>query len=383
MRYVLEGSVRTAEHQLRVTGRLLDAETGVVLWSHAYDDDLRVGGFFANQDDVAQKVASVQRSCAGLRRSALWKEVVSMMRMQAHHSASARLLGSLALLLFVSMGAGPSDAQPTAPQISPPPQVQQLLKLMQDPAVRGWIDQQQKPAGTPTLAEQSPTTIEMTGSEMMAARTASMREHLASLAAAAPRLPSEFRNAADRLLAELRGRRLVGVLILVLGFVALGAGTEWLFRKVTARPQQRIVAMPMETVPERMRAIGLRLAFGLSEVVIFGLGSIGAFLAFDWPPLLRQVVLAYLVAAVVLRLAWSWVGFSWHPTAAGRRMRNASGSSRCPPTPPGSGFGAWRSSSAGSPSGGPRSMSSAPWVSRPRRASSWPIPSGLGSSPLP
>ena len=53
---------------------------------------------------------------------------------------------------------------------------------------------------------------------------------------------------------------------------------------------------------ERMRAIGLRLAFGLSEVVIFGLGSIGAFLAFDWPPLLRQVVLAYLVAAVVLRL---------------------------------------------------------------------------------
>jgi TolB-like protein len=68
VRYVLEGSVRTAEHQLRVTGRLLDAETGVVLWSHAYDDDLRVGGFFAIQDDVAQKVASVQRSCAGSQR---------------------------------------------------------------------------------------------------------------------------------------------------------------------------------------------------------------------------------------------------------------------------------------------------------------------------
>ena len=68
VRYVLEGSVRTAEHQLRVTGRLLDAETGVVLWSHAYDDDLRVGGFFAIQDDVAQKVASVQRPCAGSQR---------------------------------------------------------------------------------------------------------------------------------------------------------------------------------------------------------------------------------------------------------------------------------------------------------------------------
>jgi len=58
VRYVLEGSVRTAEHQLRVTGRLLEAETGAVLWSQAYDDDLRVRGFFAIQDDVAQKVAT-------------------------------------------------------------------------------------------------------------------------------------------------------------------------------------------------------------------------------------------------------------------------------------------------------------------------------------
>ncbi len=142
----------------------------------------------------------------------------------------------------------------------------------------------------------------MTASEMMAARTASLREHLAGLVGAAPRLPGDS-AAAQRLLAELQGRRLVGVLILVLGFIALGFGTEWLFRKATAHPQQRLFALPMETAPERARAIGLRLAFGLSEVVIFGLGSIGAFLAFDWPPLLRQVVLAYLVAALMLRLA--------------------------------------------------------------------------------
>ncbi|MDF2688555.1 MAG: adenylate cyclase [Microvirga sp.] len=58
VRYVLEGSVRTAEHHLRVTSRLLDAETGAVLWSQAYDDDLRVRSFFAIQDNVAQKVAT-------------------------------------------------------------------------------------------------------------------------------------------------------------------------------------------------------------------------------------------------------------------------------------------------------------------------------------
>ncbi len=225
----------------------------------------------------------------------------------ADHNAAVRLLGSLALLFFVFILTSSANAQATPAQTPPPPQVQQLLNLLQDPAVRGWIDQQQQPttpalAGPPSTATQT-TPSEMTGSEMMAARTAGMREHLSSLAVAAPRLPSEFRNAADRLLAELRGRRPVAVLILVLGFVALGAGTEWLFRRVSARPQQRVVALPIETASARMRAIGLRLAFSLSEVAIFGLGSIGAFLAFDWPPLLHQVVLAYLVAAVVLRLA--------------------------------------------------------------------------------
>src|SRR5215212_55263 len=224
--------------------------------------------------------------------------MVSAMANTAHHNAPAGLLLVLALAFIMLVRVPTADAQATPAPTPPPPQVQQLLQLMQDPAVRGWVDQQHQPAPTPVTAEPAPPTF----STMMAARTASLREHLASLAAAAPRLPSEFRSAADRLLAELQGRRLVGVLILVLGFIALGAGTEWVFRKVTAQPQRRIVSLPMDTMPERFRAMGLRLAFGLSEVAIFALGCIGAFLAFDWPPLLRQVVLAYLLAAVILRL---------------------------------------------------------------------------------
>ncbi|CAN7199234.1 adenylate cyclase [Bosea sp. LjRoot9] len=57
-RYVLEGSVRAATHQLRVTGRLLDARTGAVLWSQSYDADLRVHDLLTIQKDVAQKVAT-------------------------------------------------------------------------------------------------------------------------------------------------------------------------------------------------------------------------------------------------------------------------------------------------------------------------------------
>src|SRR5215217_8644464 len=108
-----------------------------------------------------------------------------MMRMHLDHDAPARLLGSLALLFFVWAGAPSANAQAPSTQNPPPPQVQQLLNLMQDPAVRGWIDQQQ-PAPMPALAAPPPP-----ASEVMAARTASLRERLACRAAAAPRLPGE------------------------------------------------------------------------------------------------------------------------------------------------------------------------------------------------
>lgn len=58
VRYVLEGSVRTAAHRLRITGRLLDAETGAVLWSQTYDEDMQVRDLFTIQDDVARKVTT-------------------------------------------------------------------------------------------------------------------------------------------------------------------------------------------------------------------------------------------------------------------------------------------------------------------------------------
>jgi len=58
VRYVLEGSVRAADNRLRITGRLLDAQTSAVLWSQTYDEDLQVRDLFAIQDDVARRVAT-------------------------------------------------------------------------------------------------------------------------------------------------------------------------------------------------------------------------------------------------------------------------------------------------------------------------------------
>ena len=63
-----------------------------------------------------------------------------------------------------------------------------------------------------------------------------------------------------------------------------------------------MIATRLETVRDRLRAIGMRTAYGLCMLLAFAIGSIGAFLLFHWPPLLKQIVLAYLLVFLIVRL---------------------------------------------------------------------------------
>src|SRR5262249_14851962 len=56
VRYVLEGSVRKADNQVRITVQLIDATTGGHLWSERYDRHLQ--DIFALQDDVVRKIVT-------------------------------------------------------------------------------------------------------------------------------------------------------------------------------------------------------------------------------------------------------------------------------------------------------------------------------------
>ena len=56
VRYVLEGSVRTASGRIRITSQLIDAESGKHIWAEKYDRDLR--DVFAVQDEIAENVVA-------------------------------------------------------------------------------------------------------------------------------------------------------------------------------------------------------------------------------------------------------------------------------------------------------------------------------------
>jgi TolB-like protein len=71
VRYVLEGSVRKAGGRVRITGQLIDAETGAHLWADRFDGMLE--DIFDIQDNVASSVAGVIEpalQAAEMRRSA-------------------------------------------------------------------------------------------------------------------------------------------------------------------------------------------------------------------------------------------------------------------------------------------------------------------------
>ena len=63
--HVLEGSVRKSEDRLRITAQLIDAASGVHLWSETYDR--RLDDVFAIQDEIARSVADALSVTLGVR----------------------------------------------------------------------------------------------------------------------------------------------------------------------------------------------------------------------------------------------------------------------------------------------------------------------------
>jgi moderate conductance mechanosensitive channel len=179
-----------------------------------------------------------------------------------------------------------------------PEKIQQLMTLLADPKVRDWLEQESKGKAA---SEQAAT--EESVSQALDGHLAAIREHIVDLARTVPDLPNQYERGHDLVTADLGEHGRTKALLLLTVFVALGAGVEWLFRKATQRARAHLDALPSGTVKERLNIVALRFAFAVGLVAAFALGSIGPFLALDWPPLLREGLFGLLVAFLVVRIA--------------------------------------------------------------------------------
>lgn len=223
-------------------------------------------------------------------------------------------------ILFAQMVPAIAQSQPAAPAAtapaptpspatSLPSKVEDLLKLMADPDVQKWVAQQK--AGTPVGA---PAETAVQREELaFDAAFERVRHHLEAEAEAIPRFPAELGRLISTLEAELAGYGPLRVLLLIGFFIAAGFIVQWIFWRLTAGARRWMAVSSLHTTRSRLMNMAARLLYGTALVGSFALGSIGVFLAFAWPPTLRQIVLGYLMVVLIVRAAYVVLDFLLAP----------------------------------------------------------------------
>jgi small-conductance mechanosensitive channel len=213
------------------------------------------------------------------------------------------VVAAIAIVAFlpaiVCVVPAPAFAQSPADRAADPADLRALSDLLGKPAIRAWLQAQ---SGT-AVPQAAPAADKVGEASMLGSRLDAARLSLQRLTAAIPNLPDQLRVVSATLMGEVRARGVLGFLGPLVAFVGLGTLMEALFWYPTAGLRRRAASLPLDTVEQRVAAIGWRSLYALGVIAAFALGSVGAFLALDWPPLLQEVVLTYLMVFLAVRLA--------------------------------------------------------------------------------
>ena len=224
------------------------------------------------------------------------------------------LAALIASVLLLATAILPAAAEATAP----PPAVQNLLRLLEDPQVQDWLrSQRPAPAPATATADAAGAREVVQESGMIAERIAELRRHVAALAAAD--IGAEAARLAALLGPEIARQGLLALLTLFLLSIGAGMATEWIFWRLSSGFRKKIIARQLDTAADRVQAVAMRFAFGLGWVTAFAAGTLGAFLVLPWPPLLRMTALTYLQVLLATRLAFVLGRFLFAP--GGPRFR--------------------------------------------------------------
>ena len=188
-----------------------------------------------------------------------------------------RFVFSTLLLVLLMFGASSTQAQTTS--APPPEKLSELMKLLDDPAIRSWIaNQQQAEVQSPVVQTQDVEALE-----------ARARGRFAALAAAVPMVFSELAAASARVRAEALGSDFAPTFILLAAILAAGLAIEWIFKRIS-----RHARFGSEILNKLVAEAGPTTVFILTASIIF--------LAVHWPPLVRPVVLFSLLAVFAFRI---------------------------------------------------------------------------------
>lgn len=166
--------------------------------------------------------------------------------------------------------------------------VSRFIELMDDPAVRAFLDQAAQgatPGPTPGAADEARLVAEGAG--------AALSHCIARWTAGAVALPAEMDIIGRRLSQSIGGfhGRVAGFVVM---FCLAGYIAERLFWRVSRSIRLRIVNAPQVTAGDRVMFFVARVIVTLISMSMVALGSIGAFFAVSWPEAVRPLLMPYL-----------------------------------------------------------------------------------------
>ena len=204
----------------------------------------------------------------------------------------------------------PASAQQVAAPAQPPAEVQQLVDLLRKPAVQDWLVQgAPAAAAAPSAASQDTVGGQIKQEETNLARefrrwVAATRAHVAGVRDGAAQLPSELGVIGQNLATEIAAKGFWQILIFAVGLLLLGYGCQQAYWSGTRGWRKHVLAIPLDTVGNRLKVVGQRLIYNLLWLLSFAIGSLGALLLFSWPPYLKTALSATFLI-VIMTLLWA------------------------------------------------------------------------------
>lgn len=210
-------------------------------------------------------------------------------------------------------GAGSSETVATPAEPSPN-DIKELARLLADPTVVNWL--QQRAAG---LGEDgAPGNLTFRESvELGLVQIQARVQEVGVALALVPGLPAIVSSTWQQ---GLTPREQLNFVVLLIIFVFVGVGLEWLYWRYAGYFRRRVELTRTNRYIDKVRSALTRLALVAGGAVFFSLGTIGTFVIFDWPPNAEEFVLELLFALVMLRVVSALALFALAPRIEALRL---------------------------------------------------------------
>ncbi|WP_419912902.1 mechanosensitive ion channel domain-containing protein [Hoeflea sp.] len=236
---------------------------------------------------------------------------------------------ALLLLAFLTIGHDAALAQimpGTLPETAteekapvPPPSpndVRELMRLLSDESMIEWLRTQGQESSD--IAGQTGASVSFR--QEFAERVTHIRQRLVDLANSWRNLPLAPAFLQDTWRAQMTADQTLRSITYVLIFLVVGGGLEWLYRQYVQAALMRLELRQRDTLWGRVQAALMRAVLMLGGLAVFSVGAIGAFLSFDWPPFVENVVLNILIVFITIRSAATLSVFVLAPRVRALRL---------------------------------------------------------------